>query len=99
MDRNGYNPSIMQQDLTRCYLCGRSCEKLDRHEPFNGPYRQKSKKWGMWVMLCHWTCHENGVHAHPMEANRLRAEAQQRAMDYYNITTDEFIKEFGKSFL
>ena len=99
MDSNGYNPSIMQKDLTRCYLCGRSNEKLDRHEPFNGAYRQKSKRYGMWVMLCHWTCHQNGVHAHGEMANALRREAQQRCMDYYGMTTDEFIAEFGKNFL
>lgn len=99
MGENGYSPSIMQTDLTRCYLCGRSDQKLDRHEPFNGAYRQKSKQWGMWCMLCHWTCHQNGVHANGDMARRLRAEAQQCCMDHYGLSTDEFIKEFGKSFL
>lgn len=99
LDRNGYAPSIMQQDLTRCYLCGRSCEKLDRHEIFHGAYRSKSKELGLWVMLCHWNCHLNGVHAHGTISQLLKAQAQQRAMDYYGLTTDEFISEFGRNYL
>ena len=98
-DRNGYNPSIMQHDLSRCYICGRSCEKLDRHEPIGGALRSKSKRYGLWVMLCHWTCHLNGAHAHSDIALMLRREAQQRAMDYYDWTTDEFIEMFGKNYL
>lgn len=99
---NGYNPSIMQTDLTRCYLCGRSCEKLDRHEVFHGPFRQKAKRAGLWVMLCHERCHIFG----PMAVHRnrdvdlmLKQEAQRRAMDYYGLTTDDFIREFSKNYL
>lgn len=99
LDSNGYAPSIMQQDLSRCYICGRSSEKLDRHEPFGGALRSKSKKMGLWVMLCHWTCHLNGAHAHGEIAQMLKREAQQRAMDYYGLTTDEWIAEWGKNFL
>ena len=99
LDRNGYAPSIMQKDLTRCYLCGRSSEKLDRHEPLCGAYRAKSKRYGLWVMLCHWTCHLNGAHAHGEISQLLKQEAQQRAMDYYGLTTDEWIESFGKNYL
>lgn len=93
----------MQRDLTRCYLCGRSDEKLDRHEIFHGDMkgklREKSKRMGLWVMLCHWHCHLNGAHARKDIADLLKREAQQRAMDYYDMTTDEFIQEFGKNYL
>lgn len=99
LDSNGYAPSIMQQDLSRCYICGRSSEKLDRHEPFGGALRSKSKKMGLWVTLCHWICHLNGAHAHGEIAQMLKREAQQRAMDYYGMTTDEWIELFGKNFL
>ena len=98
-DRNGYSPSIMQKDLSRCYICGRSSEKLDRHEVFGASNRAKSKKYGLGVMLCHWTCHLNGAHAHSDIALMLRREAQQRAMDYYDWTTDEWITEWGKNYL
>lgn len=106
IDRNGYSPSIMQSDLTRCYLCGRSDEKLDRHEILHsdmvGKQRAKSKRFGLWVCLCHARCHELGKYA--VHRNRetdlmLKREAQQRAMDYYGLTTDEWIAEWGKSYL
>jgi hypothetical protein len=53
LDRNGYAPSILQTE-ERCFLCGRTDRKLDRHEPFGGPYRAKSKADGLWVLLCHY---------------------------------------------
>ena len=88
----------MQRDLTRCYLCGNGYGKLDRHEPWNAANRGKSKEMGLWVVLCHWTCHPK-IHANPELANILRREAQQRAMDYYGMTTEEWIEKFGKSIL
>ena len=99
LDKNGYAPSIMQQDLTRCYLCGRSNEKLDRHEVFGGAYRAKSKRYGLWVMLCHWTCHLNGAHAHGDISQLLKREAQQRATDYYAMSEEDWLDEFGKNYL
>ena len=106
MDENGYNPSIMQQDHTRCYLCGRSNQALNRHEVFHadvkGKQREKSKRWGLWVTLCHERCHQYGkyaVHRNRATDLMLKEEAQRRAMEFYNITTDEFIDEFGKNYL
>lgn len=97
--KNGYNPSIMQHDLSYCFRCGRSCEKLDRHEVWGGAYRQKSKRLGLWVMLCHDTCHLNGVHVDADYRNRLRAKAQAAAMREYGWSTERFISEFGRNFL
>lgn len=99
MDRNGYNDSILQDDLTYCYVCGRSCEKLDRHEVFGGAYRQKSKRYGLWIMLCHNSCHLNGVHAFPRQYEYIKAKAQGIAMRQYMWTKEDFIKEFGKSYV
>ena len=106
MDANGYNPSIMQSNLHSCYLCGRSDQKLDRHEifhaDFKGVQRAKSKRMGLWVCLCHERCHQFGKYA--VHRNRetdllLKREAQQRAQDYYDLTTDAFIKIFEKNYL
>lgn len=62
--KNGYAPSIMQTDLSRCYRCGKTVGKLDRHEVFGGSNREKSKNLGLWVVLCHDSCHLGtwGVH-------------------------------------
>jgi len=101
LDRNGYAPSVIQQDETRCYLCGRRNLKLDRHEPFGGPLRDKSKSLGLWVLLCHSGCHQgpDGVHNSADKAQKLKRLAQQAAMEVYGWSTDDWHREFGKSFL
>ena len=59
LDSNGYAPSILSQSPT-CLICGRY--RTARHEVFFGPYRDKSKRLGLWANLCPW-CHQNGVTA------------------------------------
>lgn len=100
LDRNGYAPSIMQQDMSCCYLCGRRNRKLDRHEPFGGAYRDKSKRLGLWVLLCHDECHEgrNGAHGDPAVNRSLRRDAQVWAMFKFGWSTSDFIREFGKNY-
>lgn len=99
LDRNGYAPSILQDDLTVCYRCGHAYQKLDRHEVFGGSNRKKSKALGLWVMLCHDSCHLHGVHKDAKEALRLKQKAQRVAMKTYEWTTDDFIREFGKNYI
>lgn len=99
LDRNGYAPSIMQDDLTVCFLCGASGRKLDRHEPFGGANRQKSKAHGMWCMLCHEPCHLSIVHREAEENNRLKVKAQRLAMEKYGWTKDDFIRKYGKNYV
>lgn len=100
-NRNGYAMSIMQEDLTFCYHCGRRNRKLDRHEPFGGAYRDKSKRLGLWIMLCHEDCHEgrSGAHGDPLLNEQFRQEAQRCAMKTYGWSTEDFIREFGKNHL
>lgn len=102
LDRNGYAPSILQENDCECWLCGRSGEDLNRHEVFGGAYREKSKRLGLWVLLHHEPCHVYGkeaIHQNPKNNRRLKAEAQRAAMEYYNWTTADFIREFGKNYL
>jgi len=98
MDRNGYNPSCLQHG-TYCYACGKTTGKLDRHEVFGGPYRQKSKELGLWVLLCHETCHLNGVHQHPKDYAWIKDEAQRTIMQEMGWTVQDFIDRFGKNYL
>lgn len=101
LDRNGYASSIIpHHSETQCWLCdcnGRG--KMDRHEVFFGPNRQKSKRLGLWVNLCHEDCHLWGVHDSKRIDNMLKAEGQRCAMKEYGWTTDQFIAEFGKNYL
>jgi len=93
LDRNGYAASILQSSPC-CFLCG-SVEGLQRHEPWNAANRQKSKEYGMWLILC-WRCHER-VHREPSEATALRKVAEATARADYGWTHEEFIRRFGKS--
>lgn len=99
LDRNGYAPSLLDKAENTCYLCGRTSGKLDRHEVFNGAYRQKSKKLGLWCSLCHIECHLNGVHNNAKIMRRLKQQAQKAAMKEYDWTIDEFREHFSKNYL
>lgn len=102
LDRNGYAPSIMQQGDCGCFICDFSHDKLDRHEVFFGADRQKSKRLGLWVLLCHHDCHIFGREAvHNNRANdlALKRVGQAAAMERYGWTTEDFIREFYKNYL
>ena len=99
LDKNGYAPSIMQDDMTHCYMCGACDQKLDRHEVFFGPYRTKSKRLGLWVTLCHDRCHFGKVHKLYQAQRELKIKCQLAAMRYYTWTVDDFRKQFGKNYI
>lgn len=101
LDRNGYAPSIMQEDTSYCYACGKRAGKLDRHEPFGGAYRDKSKALGLWIRLCNQPCHEGstGAHGDASVNAEYRRAAQRAAMETYGWTVDDFIQQFGKNYL
>lgn len=89
--------SIMQEDCSRCYLCGRPPRQ--EHHVFGGANRRKSEKNGLKVKLC-LECHIYGpeaVHTNQETMRRLRQEGQ-RAFERTH-TRAEFISEFGKNYL
>lgn len=96
MDKNGYVPSIVQNDMEACAICYRGGD-LARHEIFNGPFRQKSKRLGLWVALCP-QCHAE-IHSDIIRRKALKRWGQKCAMNYYIWSEDEFRREFGKSYL
>ena len=99
LDRNGYAPSILARTESKCFLCGCSDQKLDRHEIFHGAYRAKSKGYGIWVPLCHFRCHLNGVHKQADIDIELKRKAQLAAQRAYGWTPAEFIQRYGKNYL
>lgn len=96
MDRNGYNPSLLQSD-NACFLCGRTSGKLDRHEIFGASNRAKSKRLGLWVLLCR-DCHLS-AHGSRETASILKRAGQKAAMERFGWDTGQFIREFGKNYL
>lgn len=95
--------SIIQQSK-ECYLCGRNgmSDPLDCHHVFNGPYRDRSEKYGLKVYLCHDHCHIFGkysAHRCRATADMLKAEGQRVFMEYYGRTKEEFMKIFGRNYI
>lgn len=97
LDSHGYAPSIVT-NLGQCAYCGRTDRALHRHEAFHGAYRTRSKALGCWLMLCY-ECHDR-LHHHDAQIDmEIKQFMQRRAMDYYNWSTDEFRRQFGKDYL
>jgi len=100
LDSNGYAPSIVLNvcDITYdgCYVCGCGGD-LARHEIFPGPYRQKSKEYGLWIPLCP-DCHRM-AHETKNDMDALKKRAQIAAMGKYGWSTKDFVREFGKNYL
>lgn len=101
LDKNGYAPSILQWNAgEQCARCGlEDIHRLARHEVFHGPYRQKSKRLGIWITVCP-TCHSY-IHDRPKDRDvvDLSRQAQHQAMEKYGWSKEDFIREFGKNFL
>lgn len=87
-----------------CWLCGRNGQQdpLDRHHIFGGSNRRKSEKYGLVVGLCHGSCHLFGpkaVHQNAETMQHLHEYGQRKAMEEQGWTTDDFRREFGKSYI
>ena len=93
--------SIIQSDRSYCYICGKNAnfEPLDEHHVYAGANRKLSEQYGLKVYLHHYTCHLGGVHKHGDMANKLKADVQTKAMQYYGWTKQDFIDIFGKNYL
>lgn len=96
---NGYTPSIIPgHDEYTCFLCGQNGGgRLHRHEIFGGATREKSKK-GLWVHLCP-ECHRKVHDTGDGTLLKLRKIGQQRAMEEWGWSEDEFRKIFGKNYI
>lgn len=96
--------SIIQEDSSRCYLCGmnRNLEPLECHHIFNGPNRKWSEKYGLTVYLHGEKCHRLGkesVHANSEVRALVQDKAQCIAMEHYRWSIKDFQNIFGKNYL
>ena len=87
-----------------CWLCGKNgaSDPLDKHHIFGGVNRKKSEKYGLYVYLCHFTCHIYGkeaAHTNKEIMKALHAYGQRKAMREQGWTIEEFVKEFGKNYI
>ena len=96
IDSNGYAPSILETK-ERCYLCWRCDCKLDRHEIFGASCRKKSKRLGLWVLVCR-HCHEK-AHKERDTNLTLKQIGQERAETKYQWNHADFRREFGRNYV
>ena len=98
MDKNGYNPTILQ-DKEECFV-SHSTGDLVRHEVFYGTANRKlSKQYGLWVWLTpYWHNMSNdGVHFNKVLDLTIKKYAQQKFEETHS--REEFRQIFGKSYL
>lgn len=90
--------SVFTDDLDHCYFTGRY--GVERHHIFGGYRRKTSEKYG-YILPVVPELHPNGVHA-GQASKLLDLRMKQMAQEHYeaNIgTREQFIYEFGKSYL
>ena len=83
-----------------CFICKRR-NNLELHHVFGAANRRLSDKDGLTVYLCH-DCHNeppNGVHFNRAIDIQLKQLAEQRWMEYYGKSEDDFRRRYGRSWL
>lgn len=92
--------SIMQTKK-ECYVTGSNVQ-LHEHHIFMGKNRKLSEKYGLKVWLRYdWHNGSNyGVHnGNTVLDEKLKKVAQEKAMEHYGWSTEEFIRIFGRNYL
>lgn len=92
--------SIMQAKK-ECYVTG-STVQLHMHHIFMGKNRALSEKYGLKVWLRYdWHNGSNyGVHnGNTVLDEKLKKAAQEKAMEVYGWTKEDFIRIFGRNYL
>lgn len=90
LEKNRY--SILINDLSRCYLCGKPKNHL--HEIYFGKNRINSMKYGCVVPLCA-SCHTK-VHSNIELDLKLKKLCQKRFIEVYD---DDFLSIFRKNYI
>ena len=93
--------STIDDNKDSCYICKRRAY-TELHHIFYGKNRKKSDEDKIIVWLCP-NCHRgtNGVHGkkgHNFD-NYLKKIGQKTWQMYYNRSTEEFIKRYGRNYL
>lgn len=89
------------QDKKECYITG-STKNLHKHHIFEGTANRKlSERDGLWIWLrADWhNLSDYGVHFNKELDLKLKKIAQRKWQEYYHKTKEDFIKEYGKSYL
>lgn len=90
--------SILQDEKV-CYITGRG-DNIEEHHVFGGQNRKLSEKYGLKIYLTR-EMHrgKDGIHQNRELADNIKAEVQEKAMEHYGWSEDDFRFLFGKSYL
>lgn len=96
---NGYSPSILSNNKV-CFICGTTFN-LHRHEVFGASNRNRSKRQGCWCYLCapHHNMSDKGVHFDRKKDLELKKICETAWMVKNKKTEEDFIREYGRSYL
>ena len=87
--------SILQENKSKCYFCDKRA--VDTHELIKGRNRKKCIKWGLVVYLCR-DCHRK-TEEDSVFYQETKKLAQKMWQKHYNKTKQDFIDEFGRSYI
>lgn len=88
------------QDEKKCYVCGQELG-LHTHEVFFGKNRQNSIEDGCCVYLCgrHHNLSKEGVHFNHSLDLKLKKEMEQKWLETYDETIENFIERYGRNYI
>ena len=97
LDSSLYGERVIPWPEDQCFVCGRTDRALQRHEVYFGPYRDKSKIHGCWVIVCD-VCHKRIHDQKDLLDHKLKVIMQHKAMMKYGWTRDRWREVFGKNY-
>ena len=89
------------QDTKECYVTG-CTEGLHEHHIFYGNgVRPLSEKYGLkiWLRADFHNMSDYGIHFNKEFDLDIKQMGQKVAMEHYDLTTDDFIKIFGRNYI
>lgn len=90
--------SVLTDDMDHCMFTGSN--QIERHHVYGAYNRKRSEKYGF-VAPLRPDLHPNGVHAGP-QSKEVDVKLKMMCQEYYENhygTREQFIKEFGKSYI
>lgn len=88
------------QNKKECYVCG-TTTNIHTHEVFFGKNRQKSIEDGCCIYLCgtHHNMSNQGIHFNHDLDIMVKKDMEEKWLEVYGKTIDNFRQRYGKNYL